>query len=242
MEESEHVILDEKCSAIFSTDLPPKMKDPGSFSIPCSIDTTRIENAMCDLGASVNLMPKSVYDKLESGNLEPTNMTLTLADGTTRSPLGILKDVVVKIGKIKIPADFVVIETDDHSAVLLGRAFLATAGANIKVKEGELSFSVGKKKENFYFQKPLIPPNKNPVCMIKSSQVNRELVQKKSVATSETDKSKQVWLPKANSTKSMEPFKNGSKKKRLNKTDKLQQDRHKTEQWGGQTPNPQPKH
>ncbi|XP_078174454.1 uncharacterized protein LOC144568098 [Carex rostrata] len=120
MEESKHVILDEKCSAIFSTDLPPKMKDPGSFSIPCSIDTTRIENAMCDLGASVNLMPKSVYDKLELGNLEPTNMTLTLTDGMTRSPLGIFKNVVVKIGKIKIPADFVVIETDDHSAVLLG--------------------------------------------------------------------------------------------------------------------------
>ena len=108
-------------------------------------------------------MPKSVYDKLESSNLEPTNMTLTLADGMTRSPLGILKNVVVKIGKIKIPADFVVIETDDHSAVLLGRAFLATVGANIKVKEGELSFSVGKKKETFYFHKPLIPPNKNSV-------------------------------------------------------------------------------
>ncbi|XP_078169978.1 uncharacterized protein LOC144564267 [Carex rostrata] len=119
--------------------------------------------------ASVSLMPKSVYDKLASGNLEPTNMTLTLADGTTRSPLGILKNVVVKIGKIKIPVDFVVIETDDYSAVLLGRAFLATAGANIKVKEGELSFSVGKKKETFYFHKPLIPPNKNSVCMIEIS-------------------------------------------------------------------------
>ncbi|XP_078169719.1 uncharacterized protein LOC144564080 [Carex rostrata] len=146
---------------------------------------------MCDLGASVSLMPKSVYDKLESGNLEPTNMTLTLADGTTRYPLGILKNVVVKIDKIKIPVDFVVIETDDHSVVLLGRAFLATAGANIKVKEGELSFSVGKKKETFYFHKPLIPPNKNSVCMIEISQVNREFVQKKSVETSETDKSRE---------------------------------------------------
>ncbi|XP_078167155.1 uncharacterized protein LOC144561923 [Carex rostrata] len=191
MEESKHVILDEKYSAIFSTDLPPKMKDPGSFSISCSIDTTRIENAMCDLGASVSLMPKSVYDKLESGNLEPTNMTLTLADGTTRSPLGILRNVVVKIGKIKIPVDFVVIEMDDHSAVLLGRAFLATTGANIKVKEGELSFSIGKKKETFYFHKPLIPPNKNSVCMIEISQVNREFVQKKSVEKSKTDKSRE---------------------------------------------------
>ncbi|XP_078170357.1 uncharacterized protein LOC144564622 [Carex rostrata] len=238
IEKSEHVILDEKCSAIFSTDLPPKMKDPGSFSIPCSINTTRIENAMCDLGASVSLMPKSVYDKLESSNLEPTNMTLTLADGTTRSPLGILKNVVVKIGKIKIPDDFVVIETDDHSTVLLGRAFLATAGANIKVKEGELSFSVGKKKENFYFHKPLIPSIKNSVCMIEISQVNREFVQKKSVATSETDKprevikTKQAWLPKAKCIKLMEIFKNRSKKKKLNKT----------EQWGGRPPDPPPNH
>ncbi|XP_078169258.1 uncharacterized protein LOC144563653 [Carex rostrata] len=191
IEENKHVILDEKCSAIFSTDLPLKMKDPDSFSIPCSIDTTRIENAMCDLIASVSLIPKSVYDKLESGNLEPTNMSLTLADGTTQSLLGILKNVVVKIGKIKIPVDFVVIETDDHSAVLLGRAFLATAGANIKVKEGELSFSVGKKKETFYFHKPLIPPNKNSVCMIEISQVNREFMQKESVETSETDKSRE---------------------------------------------------
>ena len=147
----------------------------------------------------------------------------------------------MKIGKIKIPADFVVIQMNDYLAVLFGRAFLATAGANIKVKEGELSFSVGKKKEKFYFHKPLIPPNKNPVCMIKSSQVNRELVQKKSVATSETDKSKQVWLPKANSTKSMKPFKNKSKKKKLNKT-KPRGNRHTTEQWGGQPPNPQPNH
>jgi hypothetical protein len=191
-------------------------------------------------------MPKSVYDKLESSNLEPTNMTLTLADGTTRSPLGILKDVVVKIGKIKIPADFVVIETDDHSAVLLGRAFLATAGANIKVKEGELSFSVGKKKENFHFHKPLIPPNKNSVCMIEISQVNGEFVQKKSVATSETDKlreidkSKQAWLPKTKSTKLMETFKNRSKKKKLNKI-KPRKNRHKTEQWGGRPPDPPPK-
>jgi Zn-finger nucleic acid-binding protein len=73
-------------------------------------------------------------------------------------------------------------------------------------------------------------------------QVKREFVQEKSVATSETDKSKQVWLPKANSTKLMETFKNGSKKKkRLNKT-KPQRNRHKTEQWGGQPPNPQPNH
>ena len=78
-------------------------------------------------------------------------------------------------------------------------------------------------------------------------QVKREFVQEKSVATSETDKlremdkSQQVWLPKANSTKSMEPFKNGSKKKKLTKT-KPRGNRHKTEQWGGQPPNPQPNH
>jgi hypothetical protein len=71
-------------------------------------------------------------------------------------------------------------------------------------------------------------------------------VQKKSVATSETDKlreidkSKQVWLPKANSTKSMEPFKNGSKKKKLNKT-KPRENRHKTEQWRSRPPDPPPK-
>ena len=84
--------------------------------------------------------------------------------------------------------------------------------------------------------------------MIEISQVNGEFVQKKSVATSETDKlreidkSKQVWLPKKKSTKLMETLKKRSKKKKLNKIDKSLENRHKTEQWGGQPPNPQPNH
>ncbi|XP_056688109.1 uncharacterized protein [Spinacia oleracea] len=74
----ETVNLTENYSAIILNQMPPKLKDPGSFSIPCAIKTLEISNALCDLGASVSLMPYSVYTKLEVGDLVPTNITFNL--------------------------------------------------------------------------------------------------------------------------------------------------------------------
>ena len=104
--------------------LPPKLSDPGAFSIPCSIGKVKIPTALCDLGASVSLMSKSVFDQLDSCKLEPTNVRLYFAEGSSRVPLGVVKNVTLQIGKLKIPADFVVSETDKTapSSVILGRA------------------------------------------------------------------------------------------------------------------------
>ena len=146
IEEDETVNLTKECSAIIQNKLPPKLKDPGSFSIPCVIGSEAVKKSMCDLGASVSLMSLSLYERVGIGELKPTRMTLQLADRSVMYPAGIIEDVPVKVGEIYIPADFVVmeIEEDNQVPILLGRPFLATAGAIIDVKHGKLAFNVGK--------------------------------------------------------------------------------------------------
>ena len=80
LEEFEIVCLTEECSAILQKKLPPKLKDPGSFTIPCMIGNAHFEKALCDLGASINLMPLSVFKKLDLGEANPTTVFLQLAD------------------------------------------------------------------------------------------------------------------------------------------------------------------
>jgi Aspartyl protease len=131
--ERETVKLTEQCSAILRSELPPKLEDPDKFSIPCSIGKATIKKALCDLGASVSLMPCTIFDRMEVGELKPTRMTLQLADSSVRLPLGIVKDVPVLVGKFYVPADFVVMEMEEDKEVpiILGRPFLRTAGAMI---------------------------------------------------------------------------------------------------------------
>ncbi len=74
------VALTEECSAILQNKLPPKLKDPGSFSIPCLIGDKKIDKALCNLGANVSLMPLSICKKLDIGELKPTTISLQLAD------------------------------------------------------------------------------------------------------------------------------------------------------------------
>ncbi|XP_021727700.1 uncharacterized protein LOC110694845 [Chenopodium quinoa] len=145
------VELGECCSALIHNDLPKKMKDPGNFSIPCKIKSKLFENALCDLGANVSIMPFSVFENLKLGELLPTNMTLQLADSSIKFPKGRVEDVPLKIGSFTIPVDFIVlgIEEDDHIPIILGRPFLATSGALIDVKGGRITLRVGNKKERF---------------------------------------------------------------------------------------------
>ncbi|XP_074298180.1 uncharacterized protein LOC141629003 [Silene latifolia] len=97
--------------------------------------------ALCDLGASVGVMPYSVCEKLNIGNLKVTNMTLQMADRSIQRPLGILEDVPVQVGKFFIPVDFIVLDIGEDSQIpiILGRPFLHTAGAVIDVKRGVLT-------------------------------------------------------------------------------------------------------
>jgi len=128
--------------------LPPKLEDPGSFSIPCVIGKETIEKTMCDVGATVSLLPLSLFKRFGIGELKPTKMTLQLANRSIIYPAGILEDIPIKVGKIYIPADFVVvdIEEDFEIPILLGRPFFATVGAVIDVKNDKIVFHVGDEK------------------------------------------------------------------------------------------------
>ncbi|XP_057994375.1 uncharacterized protein LOC110662080 [Hevea brasiliensis] len=151
LEDYKTVALTEECSAILQNKLPPKLKDPESFSIPCHIRETSIERALCDLGASVSLMPLSICEKLKVEDLKPATISLQLADRSIKYPVGILENVPLKVGKFFIPVDFIVleIEEDARMPIILGRPFLATAGANIDVKSGKLKMTVGEEEIEF---------------------------------------------------------------------------------------------
>ncbi|XP_020243263.1 uncharacterized protein LOC109821488 [Asparagus officinalis] len=130
LEEYETVALTQECSDIIKNKLPPKLKDPGSFSIPCTIGDMSINRALCDLGASVSLMPLSIFNKLQIGDLKPTTISLQLADRSVKRPIGKLEDVPIQVGKFFIPVDFVILEIKEDSqvSIILGRPFLTTAG------------------------------------------------------------------------------------------------------------------
>ncbi|GKA27722.1 reverse transcriptase domain-containing protein [Tanacetum coccineum] len=143
--------LNEHFSAVLLNKLPEKLGDPGKFIIPC--DFPRMDEclALADLGASINLMPLSVWKKLSLLELNPTCMTLELADRLISRPIGIAEDVYVKVGKFQFPADFVVadFDADPRVPLILGRSFLKTGRAFIDVYEGELTLRVGKEAITF---------------------------------------------------------------------------------------------
>ena len=102
------------------------------------------ERALCDLGASVNVKPKNVFEKLRLPEPEATTMCLELADNSVRYPLGITEDVPVKIGEHLVPVDFVILDMGEGSKapLILGRPFLKTSRANIDVGKGEIKFGI----------------------------------------------------------------------------------------------------
>ncbi|XP_074288183.1 uncharacterized protein LOC141613349 [Silene latifolia] len=139
--EVEMVAFTIECNEALQANLPPKLKDPGSFSIPSQIVSIAIDKALCDLWASVSVMPYSICQKLNMGQLRVTNMTLQMADRSLRRPLGVLEDVPVRVGKYFIPVDFIVIDMAEDSQVpiILGRPFIHTIGAVIYVRDGSLT-------------------------------------------------------------------------------------------------------
>ncbi|XP_016206568.1 uncharacterized protein LOC107646940 [Arachis ipaensis] len=138
--EKETVVLTEQCSAIIQKKFSQKMKDPRSFQILCIIGDIRIEKALCDLGASINLMSLAMMKtiRIEEANL--TRMALQLADRTFKFPHGVVEDLLFKVGDFIFLVDFVVLDMEEEANIsfILGRPFLATAGAIIDVQKGEL--------------------------------------------------------------------------------------------------------
>ncbi|CAJ2652102.1 unnamed protein product [Trifolium pratense] len=158
IEDDETVMLTAECSAILQNEMPPKLKDPGSFSIPCVIGKYVIDRALCDLGASISLMPVALCEKLKMGELRPTKMSVQFADRSVKYPLGILENVPVRVGQFFIPTDFIVmdIREDSNTPILLGRPFLATAGAIIDRQRFEDLFEREMSFQNFPHQSTMI--------------------------------------------------------------------------------------
>ncbi|CAN6544084.1 unnamed protein product [Malus baccata var. baccata] len=140
----EVVRVSENVSAVLQKKLPPKCKDPGSFTIPCVIGNTRFESAMLDLGASINVMPYSIYASMNLGELKNDGVIIQLADRSNAYPKGVLEDVLVQVNHLVFLANFYVLEMEgsNHSPqlpILLGRPFMKTARTKIDVFKGTLT-------------------------------------------------------------------------------------------------------
>ncbi|XP_024013122.1 uncharacterized protein LOC112087445 [Eutrema salsugineum] len=139
------MMISEQVSAMIQNKIPEKLSDPGSFVLDCSIFSERFKRSLCNLGSSVNLMPYFVAVNLGMTDFKPTKISLILADRSKRIPKGVLEDVLIKVGDCIIPTDFVVLEYGEEpkDPFILGRSFLATAGAVIDVKHGNLDLHLG---------------------------------------------------------------------------------------------------
>ena len=164
----ETVNLTEECSAILQRKLPQKLKDPGSFTIPCTIKNAIFERALCDLGANINLMPLSIFRRLGLGEARPTTVTLQLADMSLKHPRGVIEDVLVKVDKFIFPAYFIVLymEEDKEIPIILGRPFLSTGRAMINVQRGELKLRVQKDEVKFNVFEAVRHPVESDTCFM----------------------------------------------------------------------------
>ncbi|GJS12330.1 reverse transcriptase domain-containing protein [Tanacetum coccineum] len=143
--------LSDESSAMIQNKVPPNLGDPRSFLIPCKFNKTFSCNSLADLGASINLMPYSLYAKLSLETLKPTKMSVRLADRSFQYPVGIAKNMLVEIGKFTFPANFVILKMEEDSKVplILRRPFLHTADAVIRVKQKQLNLGVGTERMIF---------------------------------------------------------------------------------------------
>nr|GEW11021.1 reverse transcriptase domain-containing protein [Tanacetum cinerariifolium] len=143
--------LNENCSAMLLKKLPKKLGDPGKFLIPCDFSRMDICHALADLGASINLMPLSIWKNLSLSELTPNRMTLELADRSITHPKGVAEDVFVKVGKFHFPTNFIVVdfEADPRLPLILGRSFLRTEQALIDVYGEETTLWVNDEAVTF---------------------------------------------------------------------------------------------
>ncbi|KAM1769092.1 hypothetical protein ACFX12_046969 [Malus domestica] len=176
----EVVKVSENVSAILQRKLPTKCKDPGSFTIPCVIGNTRFESAMLDLGASINVMPYSIYASMHLGKLKNDGVIIQLADRSNAYPKGVLEDVLVQVNHLIFPADFYMLEMDesDNSPTLpifLGQPFMKTTRTKIDVFNGTLTMEFDGEVINFKLSDFIKYPSEDHSCF--SIDVFASLVQ-----------------------------------------------------------------
>ncbi|GKA24285.1 reverse transcriptase domain-containing protein [Tanacetum coccineum] len=147
--------MNAECSIILLNNVPGKLGDPRKFLIPCVLQDLEVCSSLADSGASINLMPLSIYEKLGIGPLKPTRMTLELANRSVTFLMGIAEDVIIKVENFNFLADFVIVdfEADPKVPIILGRPFLHTARALVDLYEEKLTLRVGNEEVVFYTDK-----------------------------------------------------------------------------------------
>ena len=162
--------LTEQVSAIIQCKTPVKYKDPGCPTISVNIRGICLEKALLDLGASVNLLPYLMYRQLGLGELNPTSITLSLADRSIKIPKGTEEDVLIQVEKFYYLVDFVVLDTElvvvgaNYLPIILGRPFLATSNAIINCRNGVMQLTFGNmtlELNIFHLSKKKMQPEKD---------------------------------------------------------------------------------
>ncbi|XP_015933144.1 uncharacterized protein LOC107459426 [Arachis duranensis] len=161
-----HILSILKTFVVNMTESLPK-GDPGSFVIPCTIGDTTMQMPLCDLGASINLMPLLLIRRLQIDEVKPTFICLQLADRSIRYPFGVVENLLVKVGSFIFPADFVIldIKEDKNPSIILGRPFLATGRALIDVQKGEVTLRVNEEEIVLNVLEALRHPDDPEGCM-----------------------------------------------------------------------------
>ncbi|XP_070013998.1 uncharacterized protein [Nicotiana sylvestris] len=147
----EVVNVTHRVSSIIATSTVQKKEDLGAFTIPCTIGAHDFVRALCDNGASINFMPLAIYKKAGLGMPRPTSMRLQMVYRSIKRPVGIVDDVLVKVGKIHLPADFVILDcaVDKEIPIILGRPFLGTGRALMDSEWNEIKFHVNDEEVTF---------------------------------------------------------------------------------------------
>jgi hypothetical protein len=153
--------------------LPNKKGDLGRLVIPISIGCHIFQEAICDFGASVNIIPKVIYDKILGDPLLYTNMHLQLVDQTLCYLEEVLEDAIIRVGQLYIHVDFVVVDTggDDKSPIILGRPFLCTTKAIIYVEHTKIVFTIKDKKGKFSFRSRMLHTSAQPHAPYKRDEL-----------------------------------------------------------------------
>jgi len=161
--------------------LQEKMGDPGRPVIPIYIGCHSFPEAICDFGASVNIMPKVIYEKILNDFLLYTNMCLQLVDQSICYPEGVLEEVVIRVGQSYVPIDFVVMETgvDEKAPIILGRPFLCTIKAIIYAEHAKIVLSIKDKKERFAFKNRVLKAPAAPKQFYQQGKQDQQSVPKK---------------------------------------------------------------
>ncbi|XP_019258262.1 PREDICTED: uncharacterized protein LOC109236527 [Nicotiana attenuata] len=157
---NEVVNVTHRGSSIITTTIQKK-KDPGASTIPCTIGLCNFGRALCDTGASINLMPLAIYKQAGLGMPRPKSMRSQIADCSIKRPVGIVDDVLVIVGKFLLPADFVILDcaVDKEIPIILGRPFLATGRALMDSKRNEIKFRINDEEVTFQESKGMKLPH-----------------------------------------------------------------------------------